>query len=43
MAVADNQKNDDNYQVFHYQIESVQNWLVDLDVISWIGVWFFNH
>ena len=36
-------KQDDDSQGFHYQIESFQNWPVDLDVISWLGVWFVNN
>ena len=36
-------KQDDDYQGFHYQLESFENWPVDLDVISWLGVWFVNN
>ena len=35
-------KQDDDSQVFHYQLETFQNWPVDLDVIIWLGVWFLN-
>ena len=31
-------KQDDNSQGFHYQLDFFQNWPVDIDVISWFGV-----
>ena len=31
-------KHDDYSQVFHYQLESFQNWPVNIDVISWLFV-----
>ena len=35
-------KKDDDFQGFHYQLENFQNWPVDIDEISWLGVWFVN-
>ena len=36
-------KQDGDYHGFYYQLESFQNCPVDLDVISWLGVWFFKN
>ena len=36
-------KRDDDYQVFHHQLKSIQNWTVDLDVIIWLDVWFVKN
>ncbi|GMH74663.1 hypothetical protein TL16_g06523, partial [Triparma laevis f. inornata] len=30
-------------QGFHYQLESYRHYPVNLDVISWLGVWFVKH
>ena len=36
-------KQDGDSQGLQYHLGSFQNWPVDLDVISWIGVWFFKN
>ena len=36
-------KEDDDTQWFHYQIEIFQNWPVDIDEISRLGVWYVSN
>ena len=35
--------NNDESQGFHFQLESYRHYPTDLDVISWLGVWFVKH
>ena len=36
-------KQDDYYQGLHHQLGKFQNGSVDLDVISWLDIWFSNN
>ena len=33
-------KQNDESQAYHYYLESYRHYPVDLDVISWLGVWY---